>query len=283
MSLCLPQPSPDPAPELLSAIARTAVEAARAAAAVQMRHFRKGAPAARRLTRDVKLEVDRRCEAAVIQVIRARFPAHAILAEEGGAVEGREPFLWVVDPLDGTVNFFHGLPQFCACVACCRLSGDGAPPANAAGLLAGGLVGVVLAPGTGELFTGVRGRGAALDGRPLACSDARALEEAIVALSFGKTEAAIARMGPVAVRLARAARKVRSYGCAGLDIVQVADGRLGGVIYQGLHLWDFAAAGIILAEAGGRLSAAAQPDGTWNVLAAAPGLHEALARIAPVA
>lgn len=264
---------------LLNRLVDTAVQAAVRAGNIQQRAFGNGQNVSYRLPRDLKLEVDRECEAVVVDTIQSRFPGHRILGEEGGEIAGNDDFLWIVDPLDGTVNFFHGIPHFCACVACCRLPAGEPVPVDGRKLLESGLVGVVAAPITGEHYIGVRGQGAMLNGRPLCCSTAEHLKETIVALSFGKSDAAIAAMARTAEKIALNARKVRSWGSAGLDIVQVACGRLGGVVYRGIHLWDVAAAGIILAEAGGRLTAGLQPGGTWNLVAAAPGVHEELRRI----
>lgn len=261
---------------LLNQLADTAVQAAVRAGDIQRRAFGNVQNTSCRLPRDLKLEVDRKCEAAVVDTIRSRFPGHRILAEEGGEFSGKDDFLWIVDPLDGTVNFFHGIPHFCACVACCHLPAGEPVPVDNRMLLESGLVGVVMAPIAEELYVGIRSRGTTLNGRPVGCGTAERLKETIVALSFGKDDAAIAAMTRTAEKIALSARKVRSWGAAGLDIAQVACGRLGGVVYRGVHLWDVAAAGIVLAEAGGRLTAGLRPEGTWNLVAAAPGVHEEL-------
>ena len=257
-------------------IAATASQAAERAGAVQMAAFRRELRPTEILPRDVKTDVDRRCEAAIVACIRECFPDHQILSEEGGFIGGRGDFVWIIDPLDGTVNFVHGLPQFCTCVACCRAEPDGQLPANGRQLLERGVAGAVFSPATGERYVAVRGCGATVNDRPLHCADTDRLSETIVALSFGKTDAAITRMTTVAGRLARNARKVRSYGCAGMDILQVAHSRLGGVLYQGIELWDLAAAGIVLAEAGGLLQAERQTSGKWNLTAALPGVAREL-------
>jgi fructose-1,6-bisphosphatase/inositol monophosphatase family enzyme len=185
-----------------------------------------------------------------------------------------------VDPLDGTVNFFHGFPQFCACVACCRLPAHPPKlPTDAQELMASLVVAAVCAPVYGEMYLGIRGRGAALNGEPVVCQGPTRLSESVVALSFGKTESGMERMLGIARRLAPRVRKVRSWGCAGLDILQVAHGRLGALFYRGIHLWDIAAAGLILDEAGGHLQAHCRPDGRWDMVAAVPGLRGELAAL----
>jgi fructose-1,6-bisphosphatase/inositol monophosphatase family enzyme/GNAT superfamily N-acetyltransferase len=261
-------------------IIRTAKEAAAIGGQIQMTHFKKKRKNLCEHPRDVKMAVDVECENAIVSLIRSIFPDHRILTEETGDLGGNADYLWIIDPLDGTTNFFHGLPQFCCCVACCRLPGDAPIPTDSRSLLKYAFVGVVYAPVFDEFFLGVKGSGASLNGKPLFCGTDDILAESIVAMSFGKTQTGIDRMTRIANRLAHRARKVRSYGCAGLDIAMVASCRLGGLLYRGIHLWDVAAAGIILSEAGGCLDAGQQPDGTWNLLAALPGVRNELSEIA---
>lgn len=261
---------------LLSDIASTASKAARTAGEIQLSYFR-GNPLAEKVgTRDVKLEVDRRCEETIARLIHDRFPDHGILGEEDGFQGQPGQWLWVVDPLDGTVNFFHGFPQFCSCVACCRLPEDRKMPTDAKTLLAAVMVGAVYAPVFEELYLGTRGRGAMRNGETVICHGAQRLSDSVVALSFGKTEEGMGRMLDITGRLAPRVRKVRSWGCAGLDTLQVAHGRLGALLYRGIHLWDIAAAGLILNEAGGHLQADCRSDGRWDMVASVPGVREEL-------
>ncbi|MCG6893617.1 MAG: hypothetical protein LJE65_08440 [Desulfobacteraceae bacterium] len=264
---------------LLSDIASTAAEAARAAGRIQLSCFRGDHLAAKKSARDVKLEVDRRCEEAIVRIIRDRFPGHGILAEEDGFRGGSEPWLWIVDPLDGTVNFFHGFPQFCSCVACFRQPENQPPPVDAIGLLAAAEVGAVYVPVFEEMYLGIRGCGATCNGDPVVCNGAHRLSESVVALSFGKTAEGMERMLHITGRLAPRVRKLRSWGCAGLDILQVAHGRLGALLYRGIHLWDIAAAGLILSEAGGHLQACSCNGGRWDMVASVPGLRDELMEV----
>jgi myo-inositol-1(or 4)-monophosphatase len=258
-------------------IADTANQAAGIAGAIQMNAFRSRPQASEVLIRDLKTEVDEQCERAIVDLIRSRFPDHRILGEEGGLSGGQGEYIWIVDPLDGTVNFVHGLPQFCACVACCRTGRDGnGLPRNGRDLMDRAVASAVFSPATGESYLGIRGHGATFNDRPLHCADTGRLSEAIVALSFGKTEAAIDRMTVLAGQLAKMARKIRSYGCAGMDIIQVAHGRLGGLLYRGIQLWDIAAAAVVLVEAGGFLQTEQRTDGKWDLVASVPGVTREL-------
>jgi len=266
----------------LHELSETAAKAVLAAGDIQRKHFGTGVEAELIHPKDLKMVVDRECEEAIVAMIRDRFSRHRILAEEGGDLGGDGDYLWIIDPLDGTVNYFHGLPQFCACVACCYLPKEKPLPAQDADLLDSILVGAVYAPLLDELYVGITGEGATCNGKPIFCSPNKHLSEVIVALSFGKTNAVIDQMAELCRLLARRARKLRSFGSAGLDIVQVAGGRFGGLLYRGIHIWDIAAAGAVLKESGGILTAAVQQDGTWNIIAAAPGINSKLLQIVSV-
>lgn len=263
----------------LHALAETAVLAARVAAGIQTRAFDSELKGEVVHPHDLKTVVDRDCEQGIVDVIRKRYPKHRILAEEGGDLGGSDEYLWIIDPLDGTVNYFHGLPQFCTCIACCRVEPGQPLPTTGSALLASTLVGVVYTPVLDELYVGIAGEGVRRNGRSFVCNSDKPMAEMIVALSFGKTDAGIDRMTRLCRVLARKAQKLRSFGCAGYDLVQVAGSRFGGLLYQGIHIWDVAAAGLILKEAGGYLQANAQPNGTWNLLAATPGVARELNRI----
>ena len=189
---------------------------------------------------DVKLQLDRACEQRVLTAIRRQFPRHAVLSEEMGYGPGKEPFLWIVDPLDGTVNYFHGIPIFCTCVSCHQVRpGEGSPrePLLPDGRVVGpALVGAVFSPPREELFVGTIGGGAFLNGTPLALKPLADLAEAVIALSFGASAESVQYMGRLLPRLVQRAQKIRSFGSTGMDIVNVAVGRTGALVQKGTHL-----------------------------------------------
>src|SRR5690606_16170488 len=163
---------------------------------------------------DLVTDADRAAEAAIVDAIRARFPAHAILAEEGGET-GESRFRWIVDPLDGTTNYAHGLPQFCTSVAC---EVDGSIVAGA-----------IVDPMREERFTAVRGGGAFLDGERLHVGDTADLQQALLATGFPywvheRPDEPLALFGA----FVRVARGVRRYGSAALDLAWLAAGRYDG-------------------------------------------------------
>lgn len=232
---------------------------------------------------DVKLLLDRECEQMILRVIRTNCPGHAVLSEETGYNAGREPFLWIVDPLDGTVNFHHGIPFFCVSVACHAIEKDGG--AGTAHRLPDGtilgraLAGVVYDPLRDELFSGSPGQGASLNGRALSVPDGDRLEEAIVSLSLGARAETIAAISRALPHFLRAARKVRSLGSTALDIAQVAAGRIGAFVQMGTNLWDFAGAAAVLQAAGGSVETREYMPGRFRVIASAPGLFEQVRKI----
>jgi fructose-1,6-bisphosphatase/inositol monophosphatase family enzyme len=258
-------------------VQQTAISAARRAGVIQMHHFRNRTVRCRRRLHDVKIETDRKCENAIIAAIRERFPEHAILSEESGALEGAGEYTWVVDPLDGTVNFWHGLPFFCASIACYRRADHRAVEFDSCeGRLGLPVAGVIFLPFSDELFTGVPGRGAFLNGRPIRVSDSQSAADAVVTVSFGKTPESMRRMTRRLDALLPQVRKARCLGAAAAELAYVAAGFLGGLVYDGIELWDFAAGKIILEEAGGFLEAReAEPD-LWRVIAGASGLRNTL-------
>jgi fructose-1,6-bisphosphatase/inositol monophosphatase family enzyme len=258
-------------------VLETAISAARRAGAIQMHHFRNEKVRCHRLLHDVKLETDRKCEQVIVAAIREQFPEHAILSEESGAGAGAGGCIWIVDPLDGTVNFWHGLPFFCVSIACYadlgRPAGEGVLSDKPLGAP---IAGVVLLPFSEELFLGVPGRGAFLNGRPIRASRSGGLSDAVVTVSFGKTPETMRCMTRRLDALLPQVRKVRCLGAAAAELAYVAAGFLGGLVYEGIQLWDFAAGKIILEAAGGFLEATETEVGLWRVTAGAPGLRDAL-------
>jgi myo-inositol-1(or 4)-monophosphatase len=187
-------------------------------------------------------EMDRGAEAIIVDAIRARFPRHGILAEEGGARPGEEPLRWIVDPLDGTTNYAHGLPIYGVSIA---LEIEEA--------LA---VGVVYDPSREECFVAERGRGSTLNGAPIHVSATSALAESLLGTSYPNDLRAAPRnnLAEHAALMLRC-RSVRSIGSAVLGLAAVAAGRLDGYWEQRLGPWDVAAGALLVREAGGTVTA----------------------------
>ncbi|MFT4136523.1 inositol monophosphatase family protein [Microbacterium sp.] len=196
---------------------------------------------------DIVTEADREVEALVRDLLGRARPDDGFVGEESGAEESLSGITWVVDPIDGTVNYAYGIPHYAVSIA--AVSGDPDPERWTA------LVGVVFNPASGELYHAVRGEGAWLGERRLAVStpsDAGAL----LATGFGYDPAThegdFARLRTVMPL----ARDIRRAGAASLDLAYVAAGRLDGYYERGLHAWDHAAGGLLVSEAGGLLGGA---------------------------
>ena len=260
----------------------TAIEAARRAGEIQLDHFRKnGRMRAACSLHDVKLDIDRRCEAAIVAAIREPFLDHAIVSEESGGLPGRGAFTWIVDPLDGTVNFWHGLPFFCVSIACYNAPSRWPEAPDASEAMGGkALVGVILLPLTGELFAGIAGRGAFLNDRPIRVSPAVRPQDMVVTVSFGKKQEVMQRMTRRLAALLPQVRKARCLGAAAAELAYSASGFLGGVFYEGLNPWDFAAGKIILEQAGGFFQAVENETQRWQVVGGAPAMRDALCALA---
>ncbi|MFF8594865.1 inositol monophosphatase family protein [Streptomyces sp. NPDC015220] len=217
---------------------------------------------------DVVTEMDLAAEKLITDLIADRRPADGFLGEEGAATEGTSGIRWVIDPLDGTVNYLYGLPTWAVSVAA-EQNGET-------------VVGVVMAPMRDETFHAVRGRGAWATGawagvRRLACRPAPPLDQALVSTGFNYVAEVRAHQADVARRLIPLVRDIRRGGSAAIDLCDVAAGRLDGYYERGLHPWDYAAGDLIAREAGaltgGRPGERVSRDLT---VAAPPGVFEPL-------
>lgn len=226
----------------LGAYLRTAIRAAREAARVQLAERGTDLGVSTKSSAiDLVTRVDRLCEERIRAVIAAEHPGHVVLGEELGQ-EASGSMRWIVDPLDGTVNYAHGFPFYCVSIA---LEADGEL-----------LVGVVYDPERDELFTAARGGGAWLNGRPLEVSSGSDLRQALLATGFAYVAERIELNLEVFARVLPRVRSVRRPGAAALDICYVACGRLDGFWELGLNPWDVAAGLLILREAGGTATGA---------------------------
>jgi myo-inositol-1(or 4)-monophosphatase len=216
-----------------------AVEAAEAGAAVLVPRFgRERALAAKSSPTDLVSEADLASERAIRAVITAHRPDDALLGEEGtGDVAGTTGLRWVVDPLDGTINYLYGIPQWCVSVAVEDEEGA--------------VAGIVLDPLRGERFTAVRGEGAWRNGAPLAPVDAPpALAEALVATGFGYAAAVRREQAAIVAALLPDVRDIRRAGSAALDLAWTAAGRYDAYYEFGVQRWDLAAGALVCREVG---------------------------------
>jgi myo-inositol-1(or 4)-monophosphatase len=198
---------------------------------------------------DIKLELDVRSQKLIERRLHAVFPEVSLLGEEGDAGEATSEYRWVVDPIDGTVNFAYGIPHACVSIAL-----QGKAKRRTASTYADGydtLVGVVYDPFCNELWTAVRGGPTKLNGRVTRASSRAKVNEAIVSIGFAKTRKNLEATLPYFVDLVHRVRKIRIMGAAALALTYVASGRFDAYIERGIRLWDIAAGGLILECAGG--------------------------------
>ena len=218
-----------------------AIEAARAAGAIQLRNLGTDLKIDQKSNdSDLVTRTDKECEAIIRKMILEAFAGHAILGEEGG-MEGSSRHVWIVDPLDGTVNYAHGFPFFCVSIG---LEIDGVPS-----------LGVVFDPNRNELFTATLGGGALMNDKPIRVSSQAALTgRAMLATGFPyDTDTALIAV-EVFKRFLAKGLPIRRPGAAALDLCYVACGRLDGFWEYKLQAWDCAAGNLIIAEAGGKVS-----------------------------
>jgi myo-inositol-1(or 4)-monophosphatase len=198
---------------------------------------------------DIKLELDVRCQKLIEQSLLRASPAIPLLGEEGDSGDTTARQRWVVDPIDGTVNFTYGVPHACVCIAlqekANHLRSAGYPDGYAT------LLGVVYDPFCDEIWTAIRGQAAKLNGKKIRASSRRNLAEAIVSIGFAKTRENLNRTLPYFNELVHRVRKIRIMGSAALALTYVASGRFDAYIESGISLWDIAAGGLILECAGG--------------------------------
>lgn len=245
-----------------------AVAAARAGGAIVSEAFDRGVKPTYKRRFDPVTETDHASEAAVLSVIAEHRPDDAILAEESGTTAAAER-LWIVDPLDGTVNFVHAIPQIAVSVALWR----GDTP----------LVGVIYDPLRDECFTAAAGQGAHLNHRPIRVSSVENLDRSVIATGFPYDHGDYAdEYTRVVGAVLASVNGIRRFGAAALDLAWVAAGRYEGYWELGIAPWDQAAGILIVREAGGNVTDFSGLDSvpaTPLVLAGNMPIHEGLRRI----
>jgi myo-inositol-1(or 4)-monophosphatase len=217
---------------------KTAVEAARQAGEVIVERYPAGHDVIIKGYRNIATEVDTAAETVILDLIRARFPDHAILSEEAGGQGIGDGYTWVVDPLDGTTNYARRFPIFSVSI----------------GLLQGRepLIGVIHDPLRDQMFVAERGSGAELDGAPIRVSRVARLDHAVVSLDWGHSDEDRGRTLGALNRVAPRCGTVRALGSAALALAFVAAGWLEAYFNHMMKPWDAAAGMLLVAEAGGR-------------------------------
>ncbi len=194
-------------------------------------------PVTRKARHDYVTEIDKACEQQIVNEIRRYHPDHAILGEEGGA-DGDSDTVWIIDPLDGTSNYLHGMPHFAISIAQ-QVNGRTEHA-------------VVYDPMRDELFSASRGRGAHLNNTRMRISERATLENAILATAFPfRQRGMMSLYTGIFSEVFRKVEDIRRFGAASLDLAWVAAGRMDGYFEIGLKPWDVAAGALLVREAGG--------------------------------
>ncbi len=221
---------------------------------------------------DLVTEVDHQSEAFLLGEVRRDFPDHHIFSEESGVIQGNDEHVWYIDPLDGTVNYAHHIPIFCVSIAYAERTGSS--PSRGADLK----LGAVYDPMRDEMFLAERGKGAALNGRPLRVSSASELQRSLLVTGFpysawNTPQDNFANF----TKLGKLTQGVRRLGSAAIDLCYVAAGRFDGYWEMLLNAWDVAAGGLICEEAGARVTnvkgTADYISPPQSVIASTPGIY----------
>jgi myo-inositol-1(or 4)-monophosphatase len=213
---------------------------------------------------DVVTAVDAAAERLIVGALLADRPEDGVLGEEGAGAAGTSGVRWVIDPIDGTVNYLYGIPAYAISIA-----------AEHAGEV---VAGVVLDVAADLAYTATRGGGAACDSTPLRCTSATELAQSLIGTGFAYDADSRAAQGKVLTGVLPKVRDIRRFGSCALDLCAVAAGRLDGYYESGPSIWDYAAGGLIAREAGARVVAT---DGGL-VLASTPGIFEAMTTLLSV-
>jgi len=230
-------------------------------------------------THDIKLELDVRCQRLIETTLRSAFPQIPLLGEEGDSGDVNAGHRWVVDPIDGTVNYAFGLPHAGVSIALqsksdkWQVTGDKKsirsrslnPVTRHASHVT--LLGVIYDPFADELWTVTHNGPTRLNGRIVRVSRRSRVQDAVVAIGFSKSKTNLEKSLPHVARIARRAMKIRILGSAALELAYVASGRLDAYIERTIHLWDVAAGGLMVERSGGEFYVQTAPGGKLRMIA----------------
>lgn len=224
--------------------------AAKAAGAVMRKNLQAIKKVNAETSHDIKLDLDVRCQHLIGKKLHQAFPEISLLGEEGETGNADSEFRWVVDPIDGTVNFAHGLPHAAVSIALQQRTNTLAEAEYPDGFKS--LVGVIYDPFQDEMWTATAGGKTLLNGRAVRVSRISKLAESMVTIGFSKSRSSLEHGLPYFIWLVRRVRKVRMLGSAALGLTYIATGRLEAYVERQINLWDIAAGGLIVQNAGGK-------------------------------
>ena len=229
------------------------VQAARAAGKVMHANWHKPKRVNSAEAHDIKLELDVQCQALIEKILAATFPQIPVLGEEGSTGDTNAEYRWVIDPIDGTVNYFFGLPHACVSIALQHQAKS--------------VVGVIYDPFTDELWTTTKGQPTLLNGKKVGVSQRTHLNDCVIAMGFSKSRDNLQKSLPHLIRISKQVKKVRILGSAALELAYVASGRLDAYIERTINLWDVAAGSLLVENAGGEFYTVPGPNGKLRMCA----------------
>ncbi len=235
----------------------TAIKAARAAGKIMRDNWHLPKRVNSAEAHDIKLELDVRCQKLIEKIFFTAFPQIALLGEEGCSGDANAEYRWVVDPIDGTVNYFFGMPHAAVSIALQRRNGKNYRT----------ILGVIYDPFTDELWTAMLGGKTKLNGRIVRVSKRGKVGEAVVAMGFSKSKENLEKSLPHLIRLARRTLKIRLMGSAALELAYVSCGRLDLYVERTINLWDIAAGALMVECSGGECWTLPAPGGKLRMCA----------------
>jgi myo-inositol-1(or 4)-monophosphatase len=209
---------------------------------------------------DIKLELDVRCQKLITKILFAAFPKISVLGEEGCSGDANADYRWVVDPIDGTVNYFYEMPHAAVSIALQSRLKTQNPKFKT-------VLGVIYDPFTDEIWTTTEGEPTRLNGKIVRVSNRSKIGEAVVAMGFSKDRENLQKSLPHLIRISRRAKKIRILGSAALELAYVASGRLDAYIERTINLWDVAAGSLLVENAGGEFYTLPAPGGKLRMCA----------------
>ncbi len=202
---------------------------------------------------DIKLELDVQCQALIEKILAQAFPQIPVLGEEGSTGNVAAEYRWVIDPIDGTVNYFFGLPHACVSIALEHKNKS--------------VVAVIYDPFTDELWTTTTSQPSRLNGKIIRVSERTKLNDCVIAMGFSKSHDNLKKSLPHLIRISKQAKKIRILGSAALELAYVASGRLDAYIERTINLWDIAAGSLLVENAGGECYVLPAPNGKLRMCA----------------
>jgi myo-inositol-1(or 4)-monophosphatase len=252
---------------------KTAVKAAKAAGKLMLANWHAPKRVNFAYAHDIKLELDVRCQKLIGKTLRAAFPRIPMLGEEGDSGNVNAEYRWVVDPIDGTVNYAFGIPHAAISIALqmrnaeCRVRSPKPSSILHSPSSHQTVAGVIYGPFTDELWTATRGGPTRLNGRVVRVSKRAKVGDAIIAMGFSKSKINLEKSLPHLNRLSRRALKVRIMGSAALELAYVASGRLDAYVERTINLWDIAAGALMVECSGGEFYTQPAPRGKFRMIA----------------